>query len=97
MRRDLISDRASGDVWAADDKWDVDVLFVATFLPRRQPMLPDMIAVIAGVEHVGILQDVIVVKKLENIVNEFVNRLKSTEPRAVEFIVVFDLGITLSR
>ena len=58
-------------------------------------MLPDMITIIASVEHVGVVQDAVVIKKPEDIVNKLINRLKSTKPRAVKFIIVFDLSVTL--
>ena len=60
-------------------------------------MLPNMIAIIASVEHVSVIQDIVVIKKAENTVNKLIDRLKGTEPRPVKLIIVFKLGVILSR
>ena len=43
-------------------------------------MLPNMIAIIASVEHVSVIQDIVVIKKAENTVNKLIDGLKGTEP-----------------
>ena len=61
-----------------------------------KPALSDMITVVTGVDHVGIVHNTLVVKKLKNIINGVIDRLKRTEPRPMEVIIAFDLSVTLS-
>ena len=58
-------------------------------------MLPDVIAVIAGVEHVSVAQYIVAIKKPRDIINKLIDWLKGTKSRAVELIIIFDLSVTL--
>lgn len=45
---------AFGDAGAPDEEGDVDVFFNAAALARREPVLPDVEAVVGRVDDVGV-------------------------------------------
>lgn len=87
MRRYDICAYSFRNVRAANDQRDVNVLLVAARFPRLETVLPNMEAVIGGIDNVGVVQDVVVVKAGEETIYELVNGLKGTESLPVEVIV----------
>lgn len=59
-------------------------------------MLANVIPVITCVDHVGVIEDLITVEKVEDVIDEFINGLQGSKATTVKFIIVFDLIFGLS-
>ena len=57
VRRRRVEDRALGDARAAHEEGDVDVLLDVARLAGREAVLPEVEAVVGGVDEVGVRED----------------------------------------
>ena len=84
------------DLGSADDKWNVNVLFEAALLARLKSMLANVIAVIAGINDVCIVEDAVSLKTRDNSVYEFVQSLERSKACTVEMVVEINVCGVLS-
>lgn len=96
MRGNNISDFIAGDIWTADDKRDVDIFFKSAFFSWLQTVLTDVVAIIARVDYVGVVENAVVREPRNDITNDFVYGLQCAETGSVEVIVEVDIGLILA-
>jgi len=63
---------ASSDAWATDNKWDVNIGVESAFLTRMHPMLTDVVAIVRGVEDIGVVQKAFAIEHLDEVFDHFV-------------------------
>jgi hypothetical protein len=63
--------------WSSDYERDVDVLLKTTLFSGVEAMLRDVIAVVCGVEYVGIFKNSIIGKSVYEAFDQLVNCLQS--------------------
>lgn len=81
--------------WSADDQWNVDILLVATGLPRLESMLADMKTIVAAVNDVRILHEPVSFQTGEKTINHLVDCLQCAQSLSVEMIVVINICFIL--
>lgn len=79
----------------ADKEGHADIFFKPACFPRRQTVLANMVAIVGGVDNVGIVELVAGLKTCNQRINKLVHALQSTQTLAVEMIVVIDGRLVL--
>ena len=91
MRSDLIRGDSLWDVGSTNDQGHVDIFFVSTFLPGWQPVLANMIPVIARIDDISVIQYAVLFKKAEDVINKLVDCLKCPKAGTIELVVILNL------
>lgn len=84
---------AGSDAGTADGEGNVDVFFDVARLAGGEAVVADVVAVVAGVDDVGVCEDVWVgFEGCDDVVDDFVDGLEGLEAAAVVVVCVGDLG-----
>lgn len=95
MRSDHIAYLPFGYPWSADNKRHVNIFLESALFARLEPMLADVVAIVAGVEDICVVKDSSLVKACNDLLDNLVHCLESLETLAIEFIVEVDVFFTL--
>lgn len=74
-----------------DYQWDVDVFLEPTTFPWWKPMLVDMKSTITCVEDVGVVQNTVLFKSLDDVLDDRIDCLQCSEALAVQVIIARDV------
>lgn len=59
-------------------------------------MLSNVVAIVTSVEYICVINDTVILKSLNNAINQLIDSLKSPKSLAVKVIVIINLGLILS-
>lgn len=95
VRGDNVADLSFGHAWTTDNQRYINVFFVATFLSGLKTMLADMIAIVAAVEYISIFEYSCFGETVDDTIDYLIDCLQCTEAISIEFIIRFDVFLTL--
>lgn len=92
-----IADHSFRNTRPSDDEWYMDVFLEPTDFPRLKSMLANMEAIVARIEDVGIVEEIVLREATEKLVDHFVHRLKCPQAVSIKQVIVIDVGLVLFR
>lgn len=88
---------ADGDTWTTDDEWYVKVFFDWALFTRLKPVLPDVVAIVCGVEDESVVDYASFLEATDDALYYLIDRLQRTKAAAVEVVVEVEVRLILSR
>jgi hypothetical protein len=89
---DDVGDVSRGDTGSSNYKRDVDVFLKPAFLAGVETMLGDVVAVVCGIDDIGIIEDTVFLELCHNTIHKLVHGLESLKAGTVETIVILDVS-----